>query len=398
MKILLTKEQLETVAIPYFSNTKVNNINLFRESWTQLNIEEKELVLELYKILYPKKFKQLNEGVMDWVQGGLDVVGIFDPTGIADLTNAVLYFGRGEVLFGMLSLISIIPVAGDMIAKPIILGGKALGLPFKAFKAAVATGDAAKIAKSAKTMEKLGPVGKKITEFIESFNKGMGDKISKLLQKGKNIPVVGKFTKTIEDWISVFKKAGKEINLPTTATKFEIKTGSGVWKGTLKGSEKVDFLKTLKEMMPSTKGMSTTAFRDMAKKGKFSLFGKEFTKIWQVPAHRKMLGRTKLYLRFLDTLGLANFIGPDELTQKVPNVETKLQSFMNSPEGQSAFNEEFVNSPDMQSYYQGTTNMNTSNKPKSSNTDVSSIAQKLGLSSITPEMETILSQFLKTAI
>lgn len=398
MKILLTKEQLESVAIPYFSNTKVNNINLFRESWNQLNIEEKELVLELYKMLYPKKFKQLNEGVMDWVQGGLDVVGIFDPTGIADLTNAVLYFGRGEVLFGMLSLISIIPVAGDMIAKPIILGGKALGLPFKAFKAAVATGDAAKIAKSAKSMEKLGPVGKKVVEFIESFNKGIGDKISKLLQKGKNIPVVGKFTKTIEDWISVFKKAGKEIKLPTTATKFEIKTGSGVWKGTLKGTEKVDFLKTLKEMMPSTKGMSTTAFRDMAKKGKFSLFGKEFTKIWQVPAHRKMLGRTKLYLRFLDSLGLANFIGPDELIQKVPDAESKLQSFMNSPKGQSAFNEEFVNSPDMQSYYQGTTNTGTPNKSKSSSTDVSGIAQKLGLSSITPEMGTILSQFLKTAI
>lgn len=398
MKILLTKEQLETVAIPYFSNTKVNNINLFRESWNQLNIEEKELVLELYKILYPKKFKQLNEGVMDWVQGGLDVVGIFDPTGIADLTNAVLYFGRGEILFGMLSLISIIPVAGDMIAKPIILGGKALGLPFKAFKAAVATGDAAKIAKSAKSMEKLGPVGKKVVDFIESFNKGMGEKITKLLQKGKNIPVVGKFTKTIEDWISVFKKAGKEIKLPTTAAKFEIKTGSGVWKGTLKGSEKVDFLKTLKEMMPSTKGMSTTAFRDMAKKGKFSLFGKEFTKIWQVPAHRKMLGRTKLYLRFLDSLGLANFIGPDELSQQIPDAESKLQSFMNSPEGQSAFNEEFVNSPDMQSYYQGTTTMSTPNKSKSTSGDVSGIAQKLGISSITPEIGTILSQFLKTAI
>ena len=398
MKILLTKEQLETVAIPYFSNTKVNNINLFRESWNQLDIEEKKLVLELYKILYPKKFQQLNEGVMDWVQGGLDVVGIFDPTGIADLTNAVLYFGRGEVLFGMLSLISIIPVAGDMIAKPIILGGKALGLPFKAFKAAVATGDAAKIAKSAKSMEKLGPVGKKVVDFIESFNKGIGEKITKLLQKGKNIPVVGKFTKTIEDWISVFKKAGKEIKLPTTAAKFEIKTGSGVWKGTLKGSEKVDFLKTLKEMMPSTKGISTTAFRDMAKKGKFSLFGKEFTKIWQVPAHRKMLGRTKLYLRFLDKLGLANFIGPDELAQEVPNVESKLQSFMDSPEGQSAFNEEFVNSPDMQNYYQGTASMSTPNKSKTSTSDVSGIAQKLGLSSITPEIGTILSQFLKTAI
>jgi hypothetical protein len=401
MKILLTKEQLETVAIPYFSNTKVNDLKLFRESWNQLKPKEKELVIELYKMLYPKKSEKLNEGLMDWVQGGLDVVGIFDPTGIADLTNAVLYFGRGEILFGMLSLISIIPVAGDMIAKPIILGGKALGLPFKAFKAAVASGDAVKIAKSAKTMEKLGPVGKKVTEFIESFNKGMGDKISKLLQKGKNIPVVGKFTKTIEGWINIFKKAGKEINLPTTASKFEIKTGSGVWKGTLKGSEKVDFLKTLKEMIPSTKGMSTTAFRDMAKKGKFSLFGKEFTKIWQVPAHRKMLGRTKLYLRFLDKLGLANFIGPDELAQEVPNVESKLQSFMNSPEGQSAFNEEFVNSPDMQSYYQGTPNVTTPNKTTTStpsNTDVGSIAQKLGLSSITPEIGNVLSQFLKTAI
>ena len=48
------------------------------------------------------------------------MVGIFDPTGIADITNAVLYFGRGEILFGMLSLVSVIPYLGDAIAKPII--------------------------------------------------------------------------------------------------------------------------------------------------------------------------------------------------------------------------------------------------------------------------------------
>jgi hypothetical protein len=400
MKILVTEEQLKTVAITYFKSDDMDkrktDFQLFKESWNKLNNEERELVIELYKVLYPTKSKKLYEGVMDWVQGGLDVVGIFDPTGIADLTNAVLYFGRGEILFGMLSLVSIIPVAGDMIAKPIILGGKALGVPFKAFKAAVASGDAAKIAKSAKAMEKMGPTGKKIVEFIESFNKGLGEKISNLLKKGKNIPIVNKFTTTIENWIKVFKKASNDIKLPTKSSKFEIPAGTaGVWKGTLKGSEKVDFMEVLRQMMkPGGKGYSTTAFREMAKKGKFKFLGKEFTKIWQVPAHRKMLGRTKLYLRFLDTLGLANFIGPDELMKQDPSIENKFANYVDSPQGQAAFNEEFVNSSDMQNYY------NTSTTPSTTtNTDkISNMSSILGIKNITPEIQNVLSQFLKTAI
>lgn len=416
MKIIVTEDQLKSVAVPYFTDTNIvkTDLDVFKENWNSLNSEEKELVIELYKMLYPKKSKQLDEGAMDWVQGGLDVVGIFDPTGIADLTNAVLYFGRGEVLFGMLSLVSIIPVAGDVIAKPIILGGKALGLPFKSFKAAVATGDATKIAKSAKAMEKMGPVGKKIVEFIESFNKGMGDKITKLLEKGKKIPIVGKFFKTIQDWIGVFKTAGKEIKIPTkagTGTKFEIKSGAGVWKGTLKGTEKVDFMELLRQMM-NLKG-GTTVFRDMAKKGKFKFLGKEFTKIWQVPAHRKMLGRTKMYLRFLDSLGLANFIGPDELKQEIPDVETKLQAFIDSPEGQAAFNEEFVNAPDMQNYYQPQTQSTTqtqlpswfdtknpvsSLKSTTEDYTLKSLASKFGVETLTPEITTVLTQFLKSAV
>lgn len=401
MKIVLTEDQLKTIAIPYFSNSNIgkNDLELFRENWNSLNKKDKELVIELYKLLYPKRSKQLDEGVMDWVQGGLDVAGIFDPTGIADLTNAVLYFGRGEILFGMLSLISIIPVAGDMIAKPIILGGKALGLPFKAFKAAVASGDAVKIARSAKTMEKMGPTGKKISEFIDSFNKGMGEKIINLLKKGKNIPIVGKFFKTIESWVGVFKKAGKEIKLPTTATKVEIKTGAGVWKGTLKGSEKVDFMEILRQMIkPGGKQYSTTVFRNMAKKGKFKFLGKEFTKIWQVPAHRKMLGRTKLFLRFLDTLGLANFIGPDELEQEIPDVETKLEKFIDSPEGQSAFKEEFIDSPDMQNYFQNTTAVAEPTQSSGENSTIKNLASKLGIGELTPDVTTVLTQFLKTSL
>lgn len=398
MKIILTEEQLRTVAIPYYSNKdlKKSELDIFKENWNSLSGEDKELVLELYKMLYPRRSKQLNEGAMDWIQTGLDVAGIFDPTGIADLTNAVLYFGRGEVLFGMLSLISIIPGAGDAIAKPIILGGKALGVPFKTFKAAIATKNATKIAGAAKSMEKMGPVGKKIVEFIQSFNKGMGEKIINLLEKGKKIPVVGKFFKTIEDWINVFRKAGKEINLPTkvgTGTKFEVKTGSGVFKGTLKGTEKVDFMEVLRQMIkPRGKQYSTTVFKDMAKKGKFKFLGKEFTKIWQVPAHRKMLGRTKMYLRFLTSLGIGSFIGPDELEKEIPDVEAKLQAYVDSPEGQSAFNEEFVNSPDMENYFQGETTQSEDNST------IKNLASKLGISDLSPDTSNLLSQFIKTAI
>jgi hypothetical protein len=394
MKILITENQLKSVVIPYFNGNKdiINDeLITLKENWSKLKKEEKILVLELYRVIYPEKYKQINEGAMDWIQGGLDVVGIFDPTGITDLTNAVLYFGRGEVLFGMLSLISIIPVAGDAIAKPIILGGKALGLPFKTFKAAVASGDAVKIANSAKSMEKLGPVGKKIVEFIESFNKGMGEKITNLLNRGKKIPLVGKFFKTIEDWIGVFKKAAKEIKVPTKSTKFQMPGGATYgWKGTLKGSEKIDFIEFLKQMKPSGKG--TTAFRDMAKKGKFKILGKEFTKVWQSPPHRKMLGRTKIYLRYLDALGFANFIGPDELIQQMPDVEKSFEEFVDTPQGQAAFNEEFGSNIYDQEYDEISYDQNTS-----SSKSIDSLAKKLGITELTPDTITILSQILKTA-
>ena len=44
-----------------------------------------------------------------WYNTLLDVVGIVDPTGAADAINAVSYFRQGDMLYGMLSLISVIP-------------------------------------------------------------------------------------------------------------------------------------------------------------------------------------------------------------------------------------------------------------------------------------------------
>jgi len=96
-----------------------------------LRREIKKAVKE--QILFERK-KQLNEGiwdsVMDLGQMALDAVGAFPPlealmvSEIADAANAAIHFTRGlagdriHFLYGLLSLISVIPMA-DVVAKPI---------------------------------------------------------------------------------------------------------------------------------------------------------------------------------------------------------------------------------------------------------------------------------------
>ena len=140
---------------------------------------------------------------------------------------------------------------------------------------------------------------------------------------------------------------------------------------------------------------SPTVFREMAKKGKFKLLGKEFKKIWQVPQHRKLLGRTKLYLRFLDSVGMANFVGPDELIEELPNAESKLEAFMNSPEGQTAFNEEFINSSEISS---STASDITSDSKEISSGQYEKLLSSFGLDSskISEETKNVLLQYLKS--
>ena len=66
--------------------------------------------------------EQLDEGPMDWLQGALDVAGLIPGIGeAADGVNALISIARGNPLEAALSLVSMIPVAGDAVGK----GGKA---------------------------------------------------------------------------------------------------------------------------------------------------------------------------------------------------------------------------------------------------------------------------------
>lgn len=380
MKIKINEDQLKNVAIPYFKS-KDEDLKYLKETWSKLNVEEKELVLELYKILHPEKRKQIDEGVMDWVQTGLDIGGIFDPTGILDLTNAVIYFSKGDILFGMLSLVAVIPYAGDVIAKPILLAAKAGAKEFKIMSTAVKTKNASKIAEAANSM-KGSKIGKTIFDFLDNFNKGLGEKVLNILQKGKNIPIVGKFFTTIEEWIKLFKNAAKEMKIPTKTKTFEkeiVQNGKviGKMKGTLKGQELVDWKNTVKEMFkPFGSKYGTTAFRQMAKTGKLPItsLSNVYKNIIRVPETRKLMGKTKLFLRFLDHLGISNYVGPDQLEEMVPNASEKFGEFVNTPEGSAAFNEEIT--------------------PYLSD-ETAELSSPIG-SSFSPETSSIISQFLKS--
>lgn len=98
-----------------------------------LRREIKKVVKE--QIIFERK-KQLNEGIWDSIvdagQIALSVVGAIPPleaigaAEVADAANAAIHFTRalagGErihFLYGLLSLVSVIPTAGDVVAKPI---------------------------------------------------------------------------------------------------------------------------------------------------------------------------------------------------------------------------------------------------------------------------------------
>ena len=57
----------------------------------------------------------------EYLQTGLDVVGIFDPTGASDVANASIYLSNGEYGNALISVVGVVPYLGDT-AKTLRLG------------------------------------------------------------------------------------------------------------------------------------------------------------------------------------------------------------------------------------------------------------------------------------
>lgn len=84
-----------------------------------MNAYQEDLIRKIIREEIEKE--NIDEGVMDWLQGGLDIVGLIPGIGeAADGVNAAISLARGNPLEAVLSLISMIPMAGDAVGK----GGK----------------------------------------------------------------------------------------------------------------------------------------------------------------------------------------------------------------------------------------------------------------------------------
>jgi len=275
---------------------KSNQINELTEKWEGLTRGEKIFVVEVMKTLYPEKKKLLSES--KWYNTVGDIAGIFDPTGVVDLVNGISYWRQGDKLFAILSFIAALPIFGDIIAKPVVGVMKLGGEGAKAFKAATLTGDAVKVAGAAKS------VGGPIAKMVEK-SPAWGEKLITTLRSsiGK-VPYLGsRFVNLLEEYVKLFTKASKEMG---TTGKFKAFRGYEALKPS--------FLNRLVGGVPRIGGNAAT---------------------------RSLMRRSKWYLALLDMLGIHNFVGPDELEQKVTDIDQKVEKFNSDPKNKELFNSEF---------------------------------------------------------
>ena len=293
---------------------KEERLKVLQEKWDNLSSDDKKFVVEFLIITQPEKSKLIKED--KWYNTLGDIVGIFDPTGIVDVVNGVSYWRQGDKLFAILSWISAIPYLGDLIAKPVIGVMKAGGVVAKGFKSAVLAADAAKMAKYGKSAG--GPLAKLLRTSPE-----WGDKLMTALEKsiGK-IPGIGSnFIKTVKEYVELFKKGSSQMSkMGSTSTK----AGEGLSK-----SEKLNIFRTYK-------GVGGSMFSASNLAGGIG-------RVWGNRATRSLMRRTKWYLGLLDSLGITNFVGPDELETIVPDLDKKVEEYNKTDDAKTKWSEDFGN-------------------------------------------------------
>lgn len=320
---------------------KEEQLNYINEKWDKLPGKDRTFVIETLKSIYPEKSYLLKES--RWYNTVGDIVGIFDPTGIVDLVNGISYWRQGDKLFAILSWISVLPILGDIIAKPVIGALKLGGDSVKMFRTAAAAGDSVKVAEAAKA------AGGPLSKFVAETPKWSTSLLSKLGGSGK---VSGGMMKGVTDYVKVFEDAGKVMKTEKSAIKQgvegvkTVKDLSKIGKGVKVQKPLTAAEKT--ELSVLTKQNPVRIFRDFGTgknswlsfmKSDASLGSKFNAGVPRIfggnPATRSLMRRTKFYAGFLDWLGIANFVGPDELEEKYgEGISKKYEEYVQLPESQ----------------------------------------------------------------
>jgi hypothetical protein len=332
-EIIINEKQLELIQDLI---TKEENLKLAEQNWKKFSKKEKLMVVEICKELYPKRASLVKES--KWYNTVGDIAGIFDPTGVVDLVNGISYINQGDNLFGFLSLVSAIPYAGDLIAKP-VMGLLKVGAPSaKALEAILKTAKLGNTAKAAEDLAKISATGGITGKFVEGVGK-LGGKLRGLVER---IPLPGGLKRTLTQWIDLFSNATKGSGLRAQAgklaTEFAAKNPSAVTKS-LQISKLAELTKAAKETSGLFSGYRTT-------KGALSwktLFGGMPQLIGRNKSVRALMRQTKFWAGFLDFLGLGNWVGPDEALAKMgqDKLESKMTEYQKTPEAQEYYKQSF---------------------------------------------------------
>jgi hypothetical protein len=280
---------------------------LTEKKWTLLSESEREVLIS--KMVVDRT--TLSED--RWWNTVGDIIGIFDPTGIVDFANGIDYIRQGDYLFGFLSLVSAVPYVGDALAKP-VLGALKIGKgTTKALNAALKL---AKAGKEAEAVAKIAAVGK--TAGIEGkFVTGVGKWGDTLINMVNKIPggrVSAGLKRTIIEWVHLFQQGAKSGR--------NIARGSRRLTSSWKGLSQAEKIANLEKLIKASKGTGLfKGYKAVEPKfwGRWIVGG--VPRVWEAftkseRSVRSLMRRTKWYLGLLDRMGLANFVGPEELEAK----------------------------------------------------------------------------------
>jgi len=350
VEIIINERQLEIIQDLI---TKEENLKLAEQNWSKFNNKEKEMVVEMMKVLHPKKAVLIKED--KWYNTLGDVVGIFDPTGVVDAINGLSYINQGDYLFGFLSFVSAIPYAGDLLAKP-VMGALKIGAPSaKALNGVMKLSKAGKSAEAAAELAKISKSGGIIGNFVSGVAKYSG----KLKDLVKRIPMPGGMKRTITQWIELFEKG--------TLKGKTVRYGANVFAKNIPKLSKAEQIAGLQKLIKASKesGLFTSYRTSKGLLSWKSVFRGMPQLIGRNASVRSLMRQTKLWAGFLDFLGLGNFVGPDESLKQMgqEQLESKFAEYQKTPQAQQYAQETFGDTeiPDTQTQQSTTSSSRATN-------------------------------------
>jgi hypothetical protein len=296
------------------------------------------LITEQQLDLITKEFSPKNSQVIveaEWYNLVGDILGIADPTGIVDVVNGISYFSQGDHLFGLLSLISAIPYAGDVAAKPVMGALKIGSASTKQLKSALKLAELGKTAEASASLAKLAKEPGVVGKFLQSA-KTWAPKVSSKVEKLPGGVLKG-FKTTILDYLKLLENAGAK------SVKFQKATGNLV-KSMGYVVKPAENIKALQNILKNEK-----IFTGLTKKGPMSkIFLGGAPRLLGNREMRILMRKTKWWLGFLDYIGIGNFVGPEELQGQLGKDELikKMNQYNRTDEAQRNAESDFPSNVD----------------------------------------------------